>query len=92
MTVFDEVAENIRDRHCVLFLGAEGSLSQRAYAYICAACQYDVPLVEGLLVPALDCGWEDFLRDIRKGQAEYCFITPAEIEKAQKAAYHIYCQ
>jgi len=52
----------------------KGSVAQKAYAYICATHKYGIPLKQELLVPALDCDWEIFLREIRSGQAELTII------------------
>lgn len=51
-----------------------GSVAQDAYAYLCASHQYGIPLKQELLVPALECDWEVFLREIRRGQAELTII------------------
>jgi tetratricopeptide (TPR) repeat protein len=60
---FDEV---VLDEYQAL----EGSVAQKAYGYLCATHQYGIPLRQEMLVPALECDWEPFLREIRKGQAE----------------------
>lgn len=52
----------------------KGSIAQKAYAYICASHQYGIPLTQELLVPALDCDWDPFLREIQKGKAELTII------------------